>query len=138
VGYRSDVRIIVSKDGYEKLKEYVKEHALQYAKEDYDYNLLNHISVRFKSYDDKQVLIGWNYIKWYDDMYEDVKIIMNGLDFLEENDYSYRYARIGENYDDISEHYYDSDKEGYLDYPSILRCFEDTDNGFVEVENNDE
>lgn len=46
---------------------------------------------------------------------------------LEENDYSYRFARLGEDYDDYEEKYYDSDsdKENYLEFPSVLREFED-------------
>ena len=50
-----------------------------------------------------------------------------GLKHLEENDYSYRFARLGEDYDDYEEKYYDSDseKENYLEFPSVLREFED-------------
>ena len=49
------------------------------------------------------------------------------LKYLEENDYSYRFARLGEDYDDYEEKYYDSDseKENHLEFPSVLREFED-------------
>ena len=52
---------------------------------------------------------------------------MSGLDYLEENNYSYRYARIGENYDDYEEKYFESDEEEEqdLEYPSMTRYFED-------------
>lgn len=126
MGYRSDVRIIVSKEGYEELKEYVKEQALKYATEDYDYNLLNHTFRKYTKDNGDQVLLCWEYLKWYD-MNEDVKIIMNALDFLDEKGYSYRYARIGENMDDIEELCIDGALDQYLDYPSIIRCFEDSD-----------
>lgn len=114
MGYRSDVRIIVSKKGYDKLCEYVKTHALEYAKPDYDYNLLNHANITYsKVWDGQQVMIGWDSIKWYEygDGYEDVKIIMNGLNYLKDENFSYRYARLGENYDDWEEFY----NEGKLD-----------------------
>ena len=62
----------------------------------------------------------------YED-YEDVNAIVYGLKYLEENDYSYRFARLGEDYDDYEEKYYDSDseKENHLEFPSVLRKFED-------------
>ena len=52
---------------------------------------------------------------------------MTGLDYLKENDYSYRYSRIGENYDDYDEEYYESNSEEEQDltYPSIIREFDD-------------
>ena len=52
---------------------------------------------------------------------------MDGLDHLKENEYSYRYARIGENYDDYDEHYYESEKEEEqdLEFPTVIREFDD-------------
>lgn len=44
-----------------------------------------------------------------------------------ENEYSYRYSRIGESYDDYEEQYYDGnkEKENYLEYPNLIREFDD-------------
>ena len=44
-----------------------------------------------------------------------------------ENEYSYRYMRIGESYDDIEEQSYDGEKDEniYLEYPNMLREFDD-------------
>ena len=52
---------------------------------------------------------------------------MKGLEHLKDNNYSYRYARIGEDYDDYDEFYYESDieEEQELDYPSFIRAFDD-------------
>lgn len=52
---------------------------------------------------------------------------MTGLNYLKEKGYSYRYSRIGENYDDYDEQYYESDNEEEQDlvYPSIIREFDD-------------
>ena len=52
---------------------------------------------------------------------------MEGLQHLKEKDFSYRYARIGESYDDYDEHYYESEKEEEqdLEYPSMERYFDD-------------
>ena len=123
MGYRSDVRIITSKKGFEKLKEFVGKYIEENKDEDIQ-NLLESFDIN-KS-DGKQCYFGWNYVKWYENDLKDVDSIMNGLDYLEENGYSYRYTRIGEEHDDIEERSYDSEKEQiYLEYPMILRCFED-------------
>ena len=52
---------------------------------------------------------------------------MEGLNHLGENEYSYRYMRIGESYDDIEEQSYDGEKDEniYLEYPNMLREFDD-------------
>ena len=102
--YRSDVRIITSKKGYEKLQKHVEKY-LKDKKE--DYNLLENSDLRYVS--SKGVLIGWNSIKWYEwSDYAEVDSIMDGLNKLKDDDYSYRYARIGESYCDLEEDYYDS------------------------------
>ena len=124
MGYRSDVRIITSKKGYERLHKHVEKYIKD---KKVDYNLLENADLRFVS--NKGVLIGWNCVKWYEwSDYHDVDSIMNGLEKLEEENYSYRYARIGENYDDIDEMYYDSTKEGEdIPYIDIARGFYDSD-----------
>ena len=138
MGYRSDIRIIVSKNGYKKLKKYVEEHIEKYkikeiksdsiaASFNYDYDLLNRLDVSKASADGNQIYIGWNDLKWYDG-YEEVDAIMDSLAKLEENGYGYRYSRIGESLDDIEECEADNtEKDGvkYLDYPCISRYFED-------------
>lgn len=124
MGYRSDVRIITSKKGYERLQKHVEKYIKD---KKVDYNLLENADLRFVS--NKGVLIGWNCVKWYEwSDYHDVDSIMNGLEKLEEENYSYRYARIGENYDDIDEMYYDSTKEDEdIPYIDIARGFYDSD-----------
>ena len=127
MGYRSDVRIIVSKKGYKELKKFVDEDAKKYATPDYDHNLLNNLDVKIEN--DHEVLIGWNYIKWYQpnaDWYQDVGCIERGLDHLNELGYSTHFARIGEDYGDIDEFNNECWLDEYeLDYPYIVRCFDD-------------
>lgn len=121
MGYRSDVRIITSKEGFEKLKEFVKNYLKEHNEE---YNLLEECDI--KKQGKEQYYFGWNYLKWYDG-YVDVDSIMQGLKYLEENEYSYRYMRIGESYEDIEEQSYDGDKDKniYLEYLSMTREFDD-------------
>lgn len=125
MGYRSDVRIMTSKKGFEKLKEYTDKYLKD---KDYKYgNLLDECDISEETKYAKY--IGWNNIKWYEySDYTDVDAIMNGLDYLKNEDYSYRYARIGESYDDYEEHSYESEfyeDEQDLEYPSMERYFDD-------------
>lgn len=124
MGYRSDIRIVTSKKGFDKLKEYVSDY-LKKEKKDDSYNLLNDFTVYKEN--KYQVYFGWNYLKWYEGSYADVDAIMIGLDKLAENDYSYRYARLGEEYDDYEEQYHESDNEDEQDieYPNMIREFDD-------------
>lgn len=136
MGYRSDVRIVVSKAGYKELEAYVKGEALKYVtnfdKTDYDYNLLNHLEVFKALPDDSQYVIGWNYIKWYDGDYEDVNIIMRGLQHLSDNGFNWIFDRIGENYDDIEECYDDNNEnDETLEWNYIIRHFDDAAAGFT-------
>lgn len=125
MGYRSDVRIMTSKKGFEKLKEYTDKYLKD---KDYKYgNLLDECDISEETKYAKY--IGWNNIKWYEySDYTDVDAIMNGLDYLKSEDYSYRYARIAESYDDYEEHSYESEfyeDEQDLEYPSMERYFDD-------------
>ena len=122
MGYRSDIRIITSKDGFEILKEFIKGY-LKDNKE--DYNLLEECDIKEEG--KEQCYFGWNYVKWYEHDYPEVIAIMEGLNHLGESEYSYRYMRIGESYNDIEEQSYDGEKDEniYLEYPNMLREFDD-------------
>lgn len=121
MGYRSEIRIITSKEGYEKLNEFVE----QYLKDTEEDNLLKECDI--KNIGKEQCYFGWNDIKWRENDFKDVDAIMEGLNHLGENEYSYRYMRIGENYEDIEEQFYDGEKDEdiYLEYPSMIREFDD-------------
>ena len=115
MGYRSDVRIITSKKGYDKLRKHVEKYLKE--KND-DSNLLEDADIRFVT--SKGVLIGWDNIKWYEWCnWPEIDSILTGLDKLEKEDYSYRFSRIGEGIDDIDERYYDSKNRNGEDIPSI-------------------
>lgn len=123
MGYRSDVRIITTKKGFDELNNYVKKYLKE--KCDHDYNLLDNL--KFKAENDYAVYFGWNYLKWYEG-YDSVDAIVDGLNHLKENNMSYRFARLGESYDDYEEESFESDleEEQDLDYPSMLREFDDS------------
>ncbi len=124
MGYRSAVRIVTSKKGFQELKKFSDKY-LEDKKCGYP-NILDELDI-FKE-NKYQVYFGWNAIKWYEySDYFQVDAIMEGLSHLEDKDYSYRFSRIGENFDDIDEKYYESEKEEEqdLEFPSIIREFED-------------
>ena len=123
MGYRSDVRIITSKKGFNELNKYVKDYL---SKLDHDeYNLLDNL--KFKAENDYSVYFGWNWVKWYSS-YESVDAVESGLQYLKDKDMSFRFARIGESYDDYEEDSYESENEDEqdLDYPSMIREFDDS------------
>lgn len=124
MGYRSDVRIVTSKKGFEKLSEFVINSLKEQKINVKEYNLLEDLDIKVEG--KEQIYLGWNYLKWYDG-YPEVDAIMEGLNYLSENEYSYRYMIIGESYDDIEEQSYDGekDKDVYLEYPSMIREFDD-------------
>lgn len=122
MGYRSDIRIVTSKEGFEKLTEFVTEYLKGHNEK---YNLLEECDIKQEG--KNQCYFGWNWVKWYEHDYPEVVAIMEGLNHLGENEYSYRYMRIGESYEDIEEQSYDGEKENEIDleYPNMLREFDD-------------
>ena len=135
MAYRSDVRIVVSSKGYEELKKYVSDNLPPDLKQ---YNLLDNTDLKLLRKD--QIMLGWNAVKWYEyaDV-EEVDSIMDGLNSLKDKNYSYRYVRLGEQFDDIDEKYVDGelDKDIFLEYPQIERYFND-DLFIIEVNKNEE
>ena len=125
MGYRSDVRIVTSKKGFKVLDDYVKKYLREHDK-NRNWNLLKRPDIKKET--PYTTYIGWNCLKWYEYAdYVDVDAVMTGLNYLKEKGYSYRYSRIGENYDDYDEQYYETDNEEEQDlvYPSMIREFDD-------------
>lgn len=132
MGYRSDVRIIVSKEGYKELSKYVdrylKDKKFPYMEE----NIFLHPSVKLLSSD--SVYLGWNNLKWYNG-YHEIDAVMNGLEHLKQKDLSYRYARIGEDFTDFEEdNHYSVKINDDLVYPATERYFDDCAFDGVEEE----
>lgn len=106
MGYRSDIRIRTTKEGYEVMKKfiekYIKENVNEQNLKDYDYNLMEQA---IKTEMSGVITLDWNYMKWYEGEkgYEDVDAIMKSLDILDEKGIDYQYMRIGEEIDDIDE-----------------------------------
>lgn len=122
MGYYSDVRIKTTKKGYEALKNEVEKYL---SKNNLQDNLLNMAS-RTDEYNGI-VTIDWCRVKWYD-YFEDVKAIMQSLEKIYKQGYSYVFGRIGEeNADNEIEEYIIEDDEDVEEDLSIFiaRTFED-------------
>ena len=134
MGYRSDVRLVVSREGYKELREFVKKEAMRWAEPDgYSWDMIEIAdSIKFKDNGD-QVMICWQAVKWYEGSFKDVDIIMAGIRLLRDKGYSYSFSRIGEDYDDIEEYHYEGELDQEVDWPWICRYFDDEGLGFEEV-----
>lgn len=122
MGYRSDVRIALSKKGYNELNKYLNKNLNKDT-----YNLLEQADIKTIGKD--VAYLGWNSIKWYDGYLgsNEVNTIMDGLREINDKGYSYKYSRIGENYDDIEEESHDGqlDEDKDIPYPAIERYYDD-------------
>lgn len=127
MSYISDVRIITSKKGFEKLREYSKEI----------YNRLkpNNDGVYDIIEDCGDVVTGENFVelnftdvKWYK-TFPDVQSIEEALDKINEEGYGYSYGRVGEDYNDIETRYVEGTEkfkdDYYLPYVEIYTGFYD-------------
>lgn len=124
---KSDIRIVTSIDGFAMLKQFINSYVNKNANDNSMKNLLEHCDLQHRNH--KQCYFGWNeYHNWEGYPDKNSEAIMEGLRFLKENNYSYRYYRLGEDKEDYDEHSFDSEKEGEkdLEYPNITRTFDDT------------
>lgn len=125
MGYRSDIRIRTTKEGYELMKKfvekYIEEKVPQEKRNGYDYNLLKMAEITEAG---NSITLDWSCLKWYEGIqgYEDVDAIMNSLDELSDKDIDYQYVRIGEEDTDIDERW--SIKHYSFDEFYVARKFE--------------
>lgn len=122
---KSNVRIVTSINGFEKLKEYINNYINEHPENKELMNLLDKIDLKYES--NKQCYFGWNEYIWNQYSNENVELVMNGLFELLDNNYSYRFFRLGEDKDDYEEYHFDStlESEKDLEYPNITRQFDD-------------
>lgn len=95
MGYYSKVMIIVSKNGYSELTDYVENLSQQNEVE----NLLKY--AQEETVNERYITLTWNWLKW-DDQFVSVKNVIEGLSFIKSKGYSYEYGIIGEEYGDVS------------------------------------
>lgn len=122
MGYYSDVRFILTKSGYERLKEIQKE-ALNDDKYTEKINILDDVDEEI--YSKYYVMLTFNYKKWYDS-FEEIQMLENSLSQLTNEGFSYSQGIIGESLEDIEEKYHigESSLED-VPLPSFTRDFDD-------------
>lgn len=110
MGYRSDVRIATTMEGYEQICKKVDE----LSQDGKSYPLIGTKRTP-EVYEDFKgcVVFGWDWIKWYDGMYKDVDDVIAALEFIESKGIPYEFCRTGENYEDIE--FENHDDDGILD-----------------------
>ena len=97
MGYRSDVYIKTTRDGYKKLRKEI-------AKEDKTgLDLLDNYGKFYFNKNENTITIEMQYMKWYD-MNKDVNAIDTAIDEISEK-YPVHFIRLGDNIDDIEDDY---------------------------------
>lgn len=122
MGYRSDIRIMTTEEGFKSLNNtidnYLKENGLGLGN-----NLLYTLDIN-KHKARSQRYFGWNNIIWYTHLhYVYVDVILMGLKELKKENIPYRFTRIGEDISDIEEIINDDYLK--LDYINADRRFVD-------------
>lgn len=98
MGYRSDVKLILTDKGMEMLKAKVPEPT----EEEPDY-MAEPIYDTIKIGNDKYWLLEWEDVKWYDD-WEDYKVpcaVSSLMGELRKMDEPFQFMRVGEAYEDV-------------------------------------
>jgi len=117
MGYRTEVRLITTKQGYSELKQYINEnsennHGLE--------DLLEDLDMKKKVKD--LVVLGWDSLRG-----DGVEALNEITLDLYDKDISFRYFCLGENIQDIEEssHTSEKDRNKFIPYICITREFDD-------------
>lgn len=97
MGYRSEVRIATTKEGYDLMCDFVDAHT----KEGEAQLIGRDVKPEIFEKHGGDVAFGWKCIKWYEEECVDVKNIVDALDALGCDEVPYRLVRVGEDWDDI-------------------------------------
>lgn len=122
MGYRSDIRITTTEEGFNNLNNiinsYLNDNNLGLGN-----NLLNTLDIN-KHKSRRQRYFGWNNIVWYSHLhYIYVDVILMGLKELKKENIPYRFTRIGEDIGDNEEIVFDD--KFLLDYIETKKQFLD-------------
>lgn len=124
-GYRSDVRLVISKRGYKELNKFINNYLKSYNINGKSFqNPLSETDIKYKSKD--IYYLGWDEIKWYEYCsYKNIDAVMEGFKLLKNKDLSFYFSRMGENFGDYEEDYSIGIHDVYLPSPYVERSFDD-------------
>lgn len=98
MGYRSDVKLITTKEGWEKIDKAARKAA---GVTDEDTPYLTDSSCWTPICGGKYVLAEWEDIKWYEGYNGEVDAVMQVLTRLDGAAIPYHFMRVGEDYNDV-------------------------------------
>lgn len=99
MGYRSEVKIATTREGYDALLEIMD---LKNKSGNVEYPLIgSDIDPSYFEEEGGSVVFGWDSIKWYDGLYRSVDDVILALDEISAKEHPYEFCRIGESWDDI-------------------------------------
>lgn len=109
--YRSDIRVVLYKNGYEKLLHFYNENG-------YDKSFISESNVREET--NGRVIIELNYVP-SPNKDIGIKNLVSGLYFLKDNNFSYHYIRLGEREEDTRDFMFTAKGEQplYMNYPEF-------------------
>lgn len=120
MGYRSEVKLVTTKEGWEKIDQAVRKVAGVIPKNEDDMTWLTERTCWTPVCNGKYVLAEWDDIKWYDGYDSQVSTVMSTLDKLEKILIPYRFMRVGEDYSDVEIREHDGDGwQTIRDMPSL-------------------
>lgn len=109
MGYRSDVKLITTNKGWERIDQAVRKVAGITSANELKCRWITEPDVAVPIVGGKYMLAEWNDIKWYEGRDDQVDAVMRVLENLEHDDIPYSYLRIGENESDVERIEYDGE-----------------------------
>lgn len=99
MGYRSEVRIAMTREAYDEFLGIMDSKNGSVFSE---YPLIgSDIKPGYFEEEGNSVVFGWDSIKWYDGLFRDVTNVSDALAEISANGYPYEFCRVGESWDDI-------------------------------------
>ena len=110
MAYRADVRLILSKEGFNKIQNYINGKI-----KDTEYNVLDNPDYKYDT--ESHVYLAWYNLEWY--LYNSINYLQEGLNKLKEENISYFIFREGSPDKEIEEKSFEIEEPFVL--PMIIR-----------------
>ena len=120
MGYCSDIRVILRKEDFERLKERMANFT--YENPNHHCVLFNDDFINIIEENEDYIKFGWEYLKWYYPEYPEVKTIQ---DFITDECEEYFFLRVGEEIGDIEEHDCLEYSPNCLSASYVYQCIQD-------------
>lgn len=105
MGYRSDIKLITTPEGWSQIDKAVRKASGVTDKNENTSYVLTHSTHATPILNGRYVLGEWDDIKWYEGYDDDVTAFMTALGQLDASDIPYNYIRLGEDDADIDRRY---------------------------------